>query len=258
VVHLNELNEKYADKGLVVLAVTNEARSAVDDFVEKNSPKYPIVIESTDSISAVGSHSFPTALLLGADGRVLQYGMANDQTIEQALESVKLMPEIPESLDGVRKELHKQEYANAIKKLQGEIDHGHLEDADVETAKKLVEWIEWFGNTGLENAGKDKEAGKVYEAYLAYDDLADTFKHHEIGDKAKAAEEEILHDKDMKLEVKAGEKLAKILEEIRDATPKKALKALAPLLTHKYEDTAAGKRAAAMAKDLEHDLSGTP
>lgn len=244
--HLNELHEKYKDKGLVVLGLTNESRSATDGFCEKNSPEYPIVIESGDSMRLYQSKSFPTIVLIGADGRILSTANPSSQAIEAALENVRLRPALPDSLKSADKALKKQEYAKALDKLS------KAKEEDAAVAKEVADWITWFGQSSLESALKDKEAGEVYMAWRTLDGLEDSFKGHEIGDKAKAEAKAIMKDKALKNEVKAGSMLDEIRLELADAaTPKSALKCLKPLLSRKYEETKAGKEAAKLAAELE-------
>ena len=70
-VHLNELWEKYKDKGVVVLLVTNEPRGLVDAFVSQTGAKFPIVIETTNSIESYEGKGFPTQVAIGPDGKII-------------------------------------------------------------------------------------------------------------------------------------------------------------------------------------------
>ena len=101
---------------------------------------------------------------------------------------------------------------------------------------------------------KEAEEGKVYEAASTYEHIAAVFKKHDLSKQAKSALKELLSDPERKLEFKAGEKLAKIMEEIKELKPKKALLKLKPLLGKKYRETAAGKKAAKVAEALEAEL----
>lgn len=256
-VHLNTLQEKYGEKGMTVLAISKQDRSAVEKFIEEFKPTYPTVSEKSDSMRAYARSSYPSSFLINSDGRILWLGHPGelgDGTIDQALENTKILPAWPDALDPVKKAFLKDKYTEALEKAQKDIERGELAEEDAAAAKGIVEWIEWYGNSTLEGAAADATGGKVYEAGLAYQHVADLYKHHELGEKADAALKELLSDKDRKLEFKAGEKLAKILEEIRDLKPKKALQKLKPMLSKKYKETAAGKKAATVAEVLEKEL----
>jgi len=250
--HLNELHNKYKDQGLVVLGLSNEGRNAVDGFVDKHGAEYPIVIESTDSIKAFQSNSFPTIVMIGPDGRILSTSNPSEQAIEAALENVRLLPDFPKSLAGIRKAMKKEKYADALKKLGKLLEGGKLPEEDVKTGREVLAWIDWFATSSLEGAQKDVDAGSVYMAYQTLSYMSSAFKGHDYGTRAKKAGTVIMKDKALKLEVKAGEKLAGIQSDLASASSaKKALKCLKPLLSKKYAETKAGKSARKLADKYE-------
>lgn len=254
-VRLNELHEKYKDKGLVVLGVSNEARSAIDGFVEQTEAAYPIVIESTDSIRSYGGSGYPTAVLIGADGRILSTDHPSEQAIEAALENVRMLPEFPKSLSSIRKAMKKDKYSDALKKLDKLLAADKLPEDEQKTGQEVADWITWFGESSFEGAEKDRDSGSVFSAYRTFTYMSKAFKGHELGTKAKDAGTAIMKDKALKLEVKAGEKLDTIRAEIASASSaKKALKCLKPLLSKKYADTKAGKEARGIADKLEEQV----
>jgi hypothetical protein len=254
VVHLNELQDKYRAKGFEILAISNESRSEIEKFVSELEAKYPIVSESSDSMQAYGKTGYPAAFLIGPDGRVVWEGHPaglTEATIEEHLASVRLFPDLPASLAAIGKSVEKEKYGLALKALLDLIAKEKVPAEDMPAAEKVRDWLEWLAASSLEAAQRDLAAGRFYEASLAYERVQVLFKGHEHATEAKALLADLLSDPDRKLEVKAGEKLADLLVEIADLTPKKALQALQPLLASKYENTAAGKRAAEMARELE-------
>jgi hypothetical protein len=257
VVHLNSLQEKYAEKGLTVLAVSKQDAGSIRTFNEEQQAKYPTVAEKSDSMRSYGRSSYPSAFLLAANGRVLWVGHPGelpDSTIEDALANTKILPPWPEALDGSHKAFQKDKYDEAFSKVEKAIADGALPEEDKAAAEQIRDWFVWYGEISLEGAAKQVEGGRAYEASLAYKDLIAQYKKHELGIRAKTALDELMADPDRKNEVKAGEKLAKILEEIREEKPEKALLKLKPMLGKKYEETAAGKRAAEIAKQLEEAI----
>ena len=129
-----------------------------------------------------------------------------------------------------------------------------LADDDKTSATQITEWLDWYANSSLENAAKDIEAGNFYEAWRAYNDVADWYKGGAEGKRAAELGKAMLANPEQKAEIKAGDKFAKLKLKISDLSPKKALKALAPMAGKKYRDTAAGKQAAALIKQLEAAL----
>lgn len=250
--HLDKLAEEKADAGLSVIAITRQARAAVDAFIEETGAKHTIVIEGGDSMRAYGSRSWPTTFLIDPGGRIVYRGSTvPDSKIEEVLESVKILPEFPKALKSARKAFDKEKFADALKAVNKELEKGKLEEADKAAAEAIAAWLGWYANSNLEGAAKATEDGKHYEAWTTYNDVATWYKGTAEGTRAAAAAKELLTDAEKKAEIKAGDKFAKLKVKIADMSPKKAIKALQPMTGKKYRDTVAGKQAAALIKQLE-------
>ncbi len=253
-VHLDKLAEEKKDKGLTVIAITKQSRAAVDAFIEETGAKHPIVIESTDSMAAYGCNSYPSSFLIGPSGRILWTGNPaglTDAKIDEELGRIKLLPAFPKTLSAVKKAIDKEKFAAAQSTVTKVLEAGKLEGDDKSAAEQIVEWLDWKASSAIEGAGKDVEAGNFYGAWTTYNDVARGFKGSAIGKRAGALAKELLADAEKKSEIKAGDKFAKLKIKVRGMSPKKALKALAPMAGKKYRDTRAGKAAAAMIKKLE-------
>ena len=236
-VHLNELQKKYGEKGLTVVGVSAQGKGPVEAFIEEFGVEYPTVTAKMSSIQPFRSGGVPHAHLIDTDGRILWSGHPGelpDAKIDEAIENTKILPAWPD--------------------VEKAIEKGDLEEGDAKAAEGIQAWIEWYGKRALEGAKKDEGDGRYYEAAQAFELIADLYKKHEYATEAEAGLKELLSDPDRKKEVKAGEKLAKVLVEIADEKPKKALKKLKPLLAKKYAETTAGQRAAEIAKELEAQL----
>ena len=257
--HLNELHEKYTDQGLTVLAVSPQSAATIEAFIEEFGCIYPTVSEKSNSARAYGRGSLPSAFLINSNGRILWIGHPGelpDSTIEEALENTKVLPPWRNALKSVKKAFLKDKYADALAKVEKEIAKERLDEPDQVAAEAIRDWLLWYGSTTIEGAQKDLESGKVYEAARNLEHVADLYAKHEYATQAEAALDELLSDPAHKLEVKAGEKLAKALLQIQEdeLKPKKALLKLKPLLAKKYAETAAGQRAAKLAEELEAEL----
>ncbi|MFM8386716.1 MAG: hypothetical protein ACKOCB_07885 [Planctomycetia bacterium] len=251
-VHLDELHDKFGTKGLKVLAITNEARSAVDGFVAKTSARHGIVIEATDSATAFEIRGFPTMFLLGPDGKILGVN-PSDQQIEQSLSLVRIPPELPRTLLAVSGALKKEKYAEARAKAQAALDGGTLpSDEDKKAATDIVAWIDWLAQGGLDTARVHGEKGRWYEARLALEDVKKSFKGLPQSVEADTQIKAMLADKAKKDEISAWERLvkAKQAQLDKDLKPKEALP-LFKAIANKYDETRAGKAAAELVKQLE-------
>lgn len=69
---LGEFQEKYRDQGLVILGITDENRTTVQQFFAAVGPsKYTIAIDPTQRAGAAyGVSAMPTTVLIGRDGKV--------------------------------------------------------------------------------------------------------------------------------------------------------------------------------------------
>ncbi len=254
-VHLDELQEKYAAKGLTVMAITNEGRSLVDAFVAKTSAKHAIVIESTDSAKTFDIKGYPTSYLIGPDGKILAAGHPSEEQIEAALLLVRLAPELPKALASIEPSIKKEKWADARAKTQKLIDGGTLTaDEDKDAATKLVTWIDWLAQSGVDGAKSAGEKGRWYEAAELLEGVKADFKGLPQALEADTQLRAILADKDKKDDVTSYGKLlkAKATQREKDLKPKEALPLFKPIAS-KFENTRAGKAAAEIVRQLEAD-----
>lgn len=73
--HLNDLQARYRDRGLVVLGVTKEPRHTVTDFQKGVRMDYPVAIDTTGSLGRqLGVRGIPHAFLVNRMGRIVWRG----------------------------------------------------------------------------------------------------------------------------------------------------------------------------------------
>ncbi len=255
--HLNELHEEWADKGLTILAVSSEDSSAIEGFIEEFDAKYPILVDAGNAMDDYGAGGYPSPFLIAPEGAVVWAGHPaglTNEIIEEHIGGVQLLPEIPKSLRSVEKDMKKGKYGGALKKVEALITKGKLPDEDKDIAEKMRALIDGIASKGLERASKDLREGKIYKAFLAYEDIERKFKGHEYNKKAKAEVKRVQANDTYKTEIKASAKWAKIKPQLKDLPAKKALALLKPLLSKKYENTKAGKAAASKERDLKHAI----
>lgn len=250
-VHLNEWHEKYGEQGLVILGVSNEPKSAVEEFVKETSAVYPFLIEDGATRKAYGVTSIPHCALIGPSGRVVWKGHPGSlpaNVVEEQLANARMIPELPSALSAVGKDLAKQKYAAARGKAEKACEH---KDEDVQAAAKaVVEWIDWFSTSTMEGADHDAEKGKAYDAWLAYEMLADAYKGLDIAKDAEAKAKALEKDDEKGKAIEAGKKFGKLMDDIEGLAPKKAVRKVEPYVK-KYEGTPHGDRAKELLTELE-------
>jgi thiol-disulfide isomerase/thioredoxin len=72
--HLNEINKKYKDKGLVVIGITDEEKKTVDEFRKKLPMEYNVALDKKDLGKKLGITGIPHAFLVDKDGKVVWEG----------------------------------------------------------------------------------------------------------------------------------------------------------------------------------------
>lgn len=95
--HLNELHEKYADKGVSIIGLTYEDPAIVKPFLQQKTMKY-IVGAGSPSSKAYGVNGIPHAFLIDPKGTIIWDGpWEGEPTLEETLEEqlkLKLQLEI--------------------------------------------------------------------------------------------------------------------------------------------------------------------
>jgi hypothetical protein len=248
--HLDELYAKYRDRGLVVLAVTDEARGLVDTFIEKTGAKHPIVIEKGNSVADFGINSFPSMFLIDADGRIAVAGMAQEADIERLLQDAWVAPALPKKADAARKPFEKGDYAGARKALEAALAGTGLDEADRKAAEAALGWIDERGTKMLGKADAAAKAGDAHAAAATLRKAAESFKGLDTGAKADEALKVLLADKNAKREIDAGDTWEKAGAKLRSMKPEQAAAACRQI-EKKYEGTKAAEKAKAAAERYE-------
>jgi thiol-disulfide isomerase/thioredoxin len=90
-----KINSEYADKGLVVIAVSvDQSESAYTSFVKRNAPPFAVVLDKDQSIvRIVQVPTMPTSYLIGRDGKVRYmhqgfHGAETEATVRAEIESL--------------------------------------------------------------------------------------------------------------------------------------------------------------------------
>jgi hypothetical protein len=249
VVHLNELWEKYKDKGVVVLMVTNEPRGLVDAFVAQTGAKFPIVIESTNSIEAYEGRGFPTQVAIGPDGKIIGDSFS-EQMIADYLPKQRIPPKLPEKLQAAyQKLMDKDKLADARKLLVDASAKGTEEEKTA--AQGMVQWIDEGGTAQLTAAAEADTKGDPAAAAEIYEDLVKSYAGLEPATKAAEAMKTLLADPAKKKEVDGGKALAKArVEASGEAMVKKKIAAFNVVVT-KWKGTKAAAKAADIIAKLE-------
>lgn len=92
--HLNELSEKYKNKGVQFISITDETDKKANDFLKKREIKGWVGIDGDKTMhTAYEVQGIPFTVVIGADGRVLGYPVSkllSEEILDQALAGQEL------------------------------------------------------------------------------------------------------------------------------------------------------------------------
>jgi hypothetical protein len=258
--HLNELTEKYYDKGLRIVAISAEPIAKLEsEMIGNRDVKYWLGSDpsraTSGRFSTPGSKGIPHAYLVDAAGKVVSDGIPNDQQLEELLAEA-FDPALGKQLD--------KKLASAVKaygkgtigkawtaagKLAASEERGIAADAKFLTDK--AEAYSAFVKSLVEAGIESKDYGIVYDDLAT---LTDDFAG--MPDAAWAATKKAELDKDpaVKNELSAAKALGKAQAKEADAGGKaKKLKGAISAYTKlvkKYAGTKAAEQAEAALKRL--------
>jgi hypothetical protein len=246
------MSEKYAEKGLTVLAIAKQPKADVEKFVEELEAKHPVVCESGDSMRAYGCNSYPSCFLVGSNGRILWTGHPGDfkdDLVESTLAKTKLLPTLTKTLSVHAKSIERLKYGAVLTKVEADLKAARfVAEEDKTAATALQEWLSWYGTSAIEGAADLVGKGDPYRAYVTLSDTEELFKGHALSAQAKAAMGKLKADSAHALEIKAGQMLEELKKELGDERDREKIgETLKPLLGKKYAETKAGREAADLA-----------
>lgn len=243
--HLNELHETYADKGLSVLAVTDEPRELTEAWIREKGAHYPFAYDKGGALHReLGVTGIPDAVLVDPTGRVVYQGSPHGVTaelIEQVTEGAlgKPLYEWPEEASSVVRWLKKREFAKALaeaEKLQDESYRDSIRSL-IDARRKLLSSL--------------RDAGDYLSAYELATRLKKELAGLDAGDEAAAICREISSDVEAK-RVMRGQKKVRELRQEPVRSRKDAAERIEELekIIRKYEGTAAARDAREYADEL--------
>lgn len=196
---MNQLRERYEERGLVILALSSEAKSALEPFVAQNRIAYPVGCGSSTS-GAYGVRGIPDSYLIGANGKVIWNGHPSslqDAMIEEALTQAvgagAFVPpdDLPESFAAVRAALLKKQYASARRLLERMAER---DGTDAARAQSLNEELEGFARRRLDAALAHQAEGRLWSAAQGLESVVEMFRgmdcSTEAGDALRAVRQE--------------------------------------------------------------------
>jgi thiol-disulfide isomerase/thioredoxin len=86
--HLNDLNKKFKDKGLVIVGISDEDKATVEGFQKSTPMDYSVALDKGGLGKKFGISGIPHAFVVGKDGKIVWEGhpmRLTEAEIEKAL-----------------------------------------------------------------------------------------------------------------------------------------------------------------------------
>lgn len=252
--HLQELTDKFRDKGFEIVAVSSEDAALIQSkMIDGKKPTFGVV--KADISKLYETRGIPHSWVLDAEGKCIYKGHPSGVTAEKVTEWVanlaptKVDKELAKELSGAVKAFDKGEYGKAYNECKetAEAATDELVKADADYLMGLLNKHIKLTENKLERA---KAAGDLPSQAAALDEGAAKFKGSEKGDTWGNEAKELKKSKEYKDCVAAQEALDKLKPKLEDMKPANARKDLEKI-AKKYPETPAGKEAAELAKRYE-------
>jgi thiol-disulfide isomerase/thioredoxin len=82
--HLNKLHEEYGPKGLVILSLTDQSKTGIENFMKDKPMKY-VLGTGSELASEYGVEGIPHAFIVGKGGKLAWHGNPNDKDFDKQL-----------------------------------------------------------------------------------------------------------------------------------------------------------------------------
>lgn len=249
--HLQELTDKFRDKGFEIVAVSSEDAALIQSkMIDGKKPTFGVV--KADISKLYETRGIPHSWVLDADGKCIYKGHPSGVTAEKVTEWVaslaptKVDKELAKELNGAVKAFDKGEYGKSLNetKIVAESATDELVKADADYLMGLLNKHVNLTKNKVEGASA---AGDRVAQVKALEEGAAKFKGSEIGGTWDTEAKELKKSKEYKDCNSAAtdlEKLRPKLEDMKSANARKELEKIAK----KYPETPAGKEAAELAK----------
>ncbi len=232
----------------MVVGVTNEPKSLVEEAIKKKRMKFPVAMVETPEEDAYGVRGFPTSYLLDVDGTILWTGHPGNfdnefgrKGLEEALKRTRVPPAVPE------------EHERTLGKLVAKGDYGKAWSAASksmvkeasEPLKAFVGALESMVTQRLEAARAAEEAGEFGRAAALYEEVVEHFGGLPGSTDAETALAALAKNEAAVDELEAAKKWREAMKVWREGDFEKALKSVGSIAKN-FRKTPTGERAEAM------------
>jgi hypothetical protein len=215
------LNEKYKEKGLVIIFVAYEDKAKMEAYARQYNIDWPIAIEPTrTALKAYGVRGYPTSFVVAPDGKIVWKGHPASKELEDII--VKELPNVKkkkaggasadleepaklELKEGLSKKLEfavlraaRGELASALRLAEKVLEDGGAKEEDKADAQYVKEEVEKRAEELFKTVDTLLEDKMPYEAKELLIKIRRAFDNSEYEDKAQEKLDVILEDEGAK------------------------------------------------------------
>jgi peroxiredoxin len=197
--HMVETHHKYADRGLVILAMSSEPIEKVEPFAQQKGMVYGIGIDAGGAASKTyGVTGIPSAFLIDKDGKVAWAGhpaRLTEADIEKVLVGASpLAGKLTGQLEPVQMLIDKGQPGRALAALAVLLQSDKLTAEAKEQAAKASSRLDKEAKAKLARIQEMVKGATPFAAVLALQEIAARFEGSDHGTAAKAALERLSQD----------------------------------------------------------------
>lgn len=269
--HLNQLVEKYAKKGLVIVGVTDEPEAPTTKYMEDTGWKAIVAYEpGLSSMKEYGFKGFPSSALVNAKGVVVWTGHPaglTDNIIEQHLKGARV-PGAPSAFADLKPDLDApKKYQSLAKKIaSGQVGAGLIDlekalagkvaEADKPALEAMQTEIKALYDAEMKAASDALEAKRYFDAKFGWTRLEKAFKGHPLAADPKTKLTELAADTTIGEELAAGQEIQKALVLRESGDLDGCLKALKRVTQGPLKATGEAARAATLIAEVDAEKKG--
>lgn len=246
--------EKFGKKGFVVVGVTSEPRSPTEKYLEDTGFKAVVAFTDGKLMETYGFKGYPSAALVGPDGKVLWTGHPaglKESDIEDNLKGVRIRSrgsqwelsiELPKRWSAIEKKLTSGKIGYAIKDLEKAVER--CDDAEEKQAlEAALTQAKDLGTNEMKVAEEALAEGRFYDAIASWKEVRKHLSGQPLADEAKDKAAALEKDADKKKEVDAGERIYKAKVYAEAGKLPQAIRTLESVVKGSLEETKEAERA---------------
>ncbi len=264
--HINQLVEKYAKKGLVVVGLTDEPEAPTAKYITDTGFKATVVFEpGLKSMKDYGFTGFPSSALVNSKGDVVWTGHPAGLTeaiIEENLKGARppgapsIYADLKPDIDALPKfqPISKKIAGGQVGAGLGDIEKaltGKLTDAEKKSLDAMSTEIKAIYDEEMKAADEAVETQRWFDAKFAWARLEKAFKGHTLAEEPTKKLAELAQNTAIGEELAAGQEIQKALALKEKDDVDGCVKALKRVTSGPLKATAEAGRAGKLLEEIE-------